>query len=50
MIFQNYNIDFSWDGTYGGVMSPDGVYTYVVNYKPKSGDAKTLTGHVTLLR
>jgi gliding motility-associated-like protein len=50
IIFENYNIDFSWDGTYGGVMSPDGVYTYVVNYKPKSGEAKTLTGHVTLLR
>jgi gliding motility-associated-like protein len=50
IIFQNYNIDMPWDGTYFGQIAPDGVYTYTVKYKNKLGEVTSLTGHVTLIR
>jgi gliding motility-associated-like protein len=39
-----------WDGQYGGVPSPDGVYAYIVEYKGPAGRLRRATGHVTLLR
>jgi gliding motility-associated-like protein len=50
LIFKSMNMDAEWDGTYGAYKAPDGIYTYVVHYKPFSTDTKTLTGHVTLIR
>lgn len=49
-IFQSLHIDASWDGTYAGFISPDGTYTYVINYTSKSGDTYSLIGHVNLIR
>ncbi|MFM6947136.1 MAG: gliding motility-associated C-terminal domain-containing protein [Flavobacteriales bacterium] len=50
LIFESTNIEAQWDGIYGSYKAPDGVYTYVVHYKPFSTDTKTMTGHVTLIR
>lgn len=50
LIFESTNIDAQWDGTFGAYKAPDGVYTYLVHYKPVGTDTTTLTGHVTLIR
>lgn len=39
-----------WDGTYGGVPSPIGVYVYKAEYQFPYQDAQTAIGHITLVR
>lgn len=50
LIFESSEIDFEWDGSYEGMMSPDGMYAYKLNYLSKSGIRDTIYGHVNLLR
>jgi gliding motility-associated-like protein len=50
IIFQNYNIDIPWDGTYQGEISPDGIYAYNIFYKSKLGVTNSIIGHVNLIR
>lgn len=44
------SLEDSWDGTYNGLPSPDGTYTWKLNYTDKQERKYQLTGHVTLLR
>jgi len=50
MIFESDNTDFSWDGTYKGMMVPDDVYVWVIDYTSVTGYQDRLTGHVTVIR
>ena len=57
VIFESYNHEFGWDGTYGGVngkpffLCQDGTYTWKIDFKLKENDAhKVVNGHVTIVR
>ena len=51
LIFNTKDSKDSWDGTYKGVIMPDGVYNWKIDYKLKSSaEKKSLTGNVNLLR
>lgn len=51
VIFQTNNKNIGWDGSYNGVLQPNGVYTYSVQLKRKSNDSvKTYHGHINLLK
>jgi len=49
-IFQTNSQTKSWDGHCKGVLQPIGVYIYTLTYRLSSGDRKTKSGTVTLLR
>ena len=40
----------SWDGTYGGALSPDGVYVYRAGYRLPYQKRKEVKGFITLVR
>jgi gliding motility-associated-like protein len=44
------SLDDGWDGTYEGMLCPDGVYTWKLNYTDNQERKYQLTGHVTLIR
>jgi gliding motility-associated-like protein len=50
-IFQSYDPDGIWDGTYNGKMVQSGTYTYVLRYKKDYQAAETTeqTGHITVI-
>lgn len=50
LIFTDDDPAFEWDGTYNGLPSQDGTYTYKIEYVSRSGISDTLYGHVNLLR
>ena len=51
LIFQSSNHKEGWDGTYNGVYSVDGLYSYIIKYKnPDLDEYKLVTGHVNLFR
>jgi len=50
VVFTSTNPRFEWDGTYKDLPSPDGTYTYKVEYVSHSGMFGTLYGHVNVLR
>jgi gliding motility-associated-like protein len=51
LIFQSQDKFTGWNGSYNGMMSPNGTYTYSVELKLKTTDlVRTYYGHVTLLR
>ena len=50
VVFSSNEPTFEWDGTYQGVMSPDGTYTYKIEYISNSGFENFLVGHVNLLK
>jgi gliding motility-associated-like protein len=52
LVFITDNKEMGWDGKYRGVISPDGVYAYVLKYKPCNIPSawQILTGSVNLLR
>lgn len=50
VIYTMQNIDERWDGSYQGVLAPDGVYIWQIVYTDLKGIAHTMRGHVTLLR
>jgi gliding motility-associated-like protein len=53
LVFESRNPNAGWDGSYGGIPSPDGTYTWkmrlVWNNENKDQD-KIITGHINLLR
>jgi gliding motility-associated-like protein len=49
-IFQSIDLNTGWDGTYNGERCQDGVYVWQIKVSSNSGEMKTLSGHVTLLR
>jgi gliding motility-associated-like protein len=50
-IFTSHDVSVGWDGTYDGLMSPDGVYTWKISFKVANfDDRRVYLGHVTLIR
>lgn len=52
-VFESYNADIGWDGTYGADSEKivEGTYIYKIEFKTtRSDERKTVVGHVTLLR
>jgi len=52
VIYESYNLDVGWPGTYGlsGQIVKDGVYVYVIEYLNAIGLKEKMVGHITLLR
>jgi len=50
IIFESYNMDYGWDGTYKGKIVQDGVYVYKVLATGIDGVRYDKTGHVTVLK
>lgn len=50
VLFESYNFNVGWDGTYGGKVCQDGTYIWVIEYKDGNGNKDRLIGHVNLLR
>jgi len=54
VIFESYDLNYGWDGTYNGKMSTDGEYTYKVTYTYFSNYGeeftKDIVGHVNLIK
>lgn len=51
VVFEAYDPNFRWDGTYGGVRVKDGTYPWVINYKAEQSDEEVeLKGHITVIR
>lgn len=51
VIWESYNHQGGWDGSYNGYYVPDGIYVYMITYgNPKDDGRNTLQGHITLIR
>jgi gliding motility-associated-like protein len=53
IIFESYNSDYGWDGTYpkDGQLCEDGVYVWKIDFKDSKTDKRYhINGHVTLLK
>lgn len=50
LIFEAYDKDFVWDGTYGGALVNDGTYTWKIHFITNSGRDKKMYGHVNVLK
>ncbi|MEX1001282.1 MAG: gliding motility-associated C-terminal domain-containing protein, partial [Crocinitomicaceae bacterium] len=52
VVFESYNSDVGWDGTYGdGGLVQDGVYIWQIKFGETGTDKKrTVRGHVTVLK
>jgi gliding motility-associated-like protein len=50
IIFETQDISRGWDGTLGGQPAPPGVYLYYLSYITPSGEKKSITGTVTLIK
>lgn len=51
MVWESYNADATWDGTYGAQLAPEGTYVWVVNAKERTNDRKVeFRGYVNLFR
>lgn len=51
-VWESYDQNAQWDGTYQGTISPDGIYTYLLQLTTCGGEnpIRTLQGHVLLIR
>jgi gliding motility-associated-like protein len=51
IIWESHDVAIGWDGTYGGQIMQDGVYTWKIDFKTTASDERVMiTGHVTLLK
>ena len=50
MIWESHNPQATWDGTYKNKICQDGVYVWLMYYKPINGHILEAHGHVTLLK
>ncbi|MCE3296849.1 MAG: hypothetical protein K0R65_2563 [Crocinitomicaceae bacterium] len=50
LIYTMDSMDDYWDGRYKGKLCQDGTYTWKVTYSDNSGEFKTITGHINLLK
>ncbi len=49
-VYESYNAQESWDGTYRGKPLDTDVYVYVINVTMQDGTTKIIKGDITLLR
>lgn len=49
-IFEAYDPQFEWDGTYNGTIVQDGTYIWKIKYITNSNVEGKLVGHITLMR
>lgn len=50
VVFEAYDLEEAWDGTYMGDFVKDGVYVWKIVLTDNRGERHEYTGHVTLLR
>jgi gliding motility-associated-like protein len=51
VIWESYNPNIGWDGTFNTIMCQDGVYTWKLKFKsPKTDEIKEFIGSLTLIR
>lgn len=51
LIWETYDINSKWDGTFDNRIVPDGTYTWIMKIDMLDDDGrKEITGHVTILR
>ena len=53
LLYHTNDIDQGWDGTFGGQLAQDGIYTWTIFLNRTKGDQLeiiTETGHVTVMR
>lgn len=52
VVWESFDPENYWDGSYKGIVAPDGTYTWSLEYDSttESGLRETLSGHVCLLR
>gem|GEM_PF-6602586 len=51
IMFESMNKDIGWDGTYGGNIVKDGVYTWKINFNsPDNEEEYEYVGHVSIIK
>ncbi len=51
IVFESKDLQIGWDGTYNGIPSPEGIYTWRIEFKySKNDEREILHGHLNLLR
>jgi gliding motility-associated-like protein len=51
IVFESYNHQVGWDGTYRGRLVQDGTYVWKIEFKTKYTDERKVhTGHVNVLK
>jgi gliding motility-associated-like protein len=51
VIWESYNPNTGWDGTFNSIMCQDGIYTWKLKFKtPKTDEIKEFMGSLTLMR
>jgi gliding motility-associated-like protein len=51
VVWESRDVEVGWDGTYNGVLMPEGTYTWIIRTKDLMNDAKyTYDGHLNLLK
>lgn len=51
LVFKTYNMDIGWDGSYGGDVCQDGVYTWKISARVlKSSKTLSFVGHVNIVK
>ena len=51
LIWQTHDLNSKWDGTYNGMMVPDGTYSWTMKLDMLDDDGKKLvSGHVTIIK
>jgi gliding motility-associated-like protein len=51
VVWESFDVNSKWDGTYGGTKCADGVYIWQIRFGvPKTDEVKEMRGHLTILR
>ena len=51
VVWESFNPEYGWDGTFNNVMCQDGIYTWKLKFKvPKNDEVKEFGGSLTLMR
>lgn len=51
LLFEAYDVDFKWDGSFGGKYIQDGTYVWIIEYQTvHSIEKKVLRGHINVLK
>jgi len=51
VLFESHNAEIGWDGTYGGELVQEGVYSWKIEFKTSSSDERRMVvGHLNILK